>query len=39
MIRNENHGVTTMHKSQLAGFIIDCQTEDLDRAANVWDEE
>jgi predicted enzyme related to lactoylglutathione lyase len=25
-----------MHKSQLAGFIIDCQTEDLDGAAAFW---
>ncbi len=25
-----------MHKSQLAGFIIDCQTDDLDRAAGFW---
>ncbi len=25
-----------MHKSQLAGFIIDCQTEDLDAAATFW---
>jgi len=25
-----------MHKSQLAGFIIDCQTEDLDQAAEFW---
>ncbi|HMB59637.1 MAG TPA: VOC family protein [Xanthomonadales bacterium] len=25
-----------MHKSQLAGFIIDCQTEDLDAAASFW---
>jgi predicted enzyme related to lactoylglutathione lyase len=25
-----------MHKSQLAGFIIDCQTDDLDRAAAFW---
>ena len=25
-----------MHKSQLAGFIIDCQTEDLDQAADFW---
>ncbi len=25
-----------MHKSQLAGFIIDCQTEDLDQAAQFW---
>jgi predicted enzyme related to lactoylglutathione lyase len=24
------------HKSQLAGFIIDCQTEDLDGAALFW---
>ena len=27
-----------MHKSQLAGFIIDCQTDDLDQAANFWSE-
>ena len=25
-----------MHKSQLAGFIIDCQTDDLDAAARFW---
>ena len=25
-----------MHKSQLAGFIIDCQTDDLDQATNFW---
>lgn len=25
-----------MHKSQLAGFIIDCLTEDLDEAAAFW---
>lgn len=25
-----------MHKSQLAGFIIDCQTDDLDGAAAFW---
>ena len=25
-----------MHKSQLAGFIIDCKTEDLDEAASFW---
>ena len=25
-----------MHKSRLAGFIIDCQTEDLDAAALFW---
>lgn len=25
-----------MHKSQLAGFIIDCQTDDLATAANFW---
>jgi len=24
------------HKSQLAGFIIDCETEDLDSAAEFW---
>ena len=27
-----------MHKSKLGGFIIDCQTEDLERAANFWSE-
>jgi predicted enzyme related to lactoylglutathione lyase len=25
-----------MHKSQLAGFIIDCETDDLDGAADFW---
>ena len=25
-----------MHKSQLAGFIIDCQTEDLSTASSFW---
>ena len=25
-----------MHKSQLAGIIIDCETEDLDPAASFW---
>lgn len=25
-----------MHRSQLAGFIIDCQTDDLDQAAEFW---
>jgi predicted enzyme related to lactoylglutathione lyase len=25
-----------MHKSMLAGFIIDCQTDDLDGAATFW---
>ena len=25
-----------MHKSKLAGFIIDCQTDDLERAAEFW---
>lgn len=25
-----------MHKSKLAGFIIDCQTEDLESAAGFW---
>jgi predicted enzyme related to lactoylglutathione lyase len=25
-----------MHRSQLAGFIIDCQTEDLEAAAAFW---
>jgi predicted enzyme related to lactoylglutathione lyase len=25
-----------MHRSRLAGFIIDCDTDDLDAAANFW---
>lgn len=25
-----------MHRSQLAGFIIDCETDDLDAAATFW---
>lgn len=25
-----------MHRSRLAGFIIDCQTDDLDAAADFW---
>ena len=25
-----------MHKSRLAGFIIDCRTEDLEAAARFW---
>ena len=25
-----------MHRSQLAGFIIDCQTDDLDAAERFW---
>jgi predicted enzyme related to lactoylglutathione lyase len=25
-----------MHKSQLAGFILDCETEDLQAAADFW---
>lgn len=25
-----------MHRSRLAGFIIDCETDDLDRAAEFW---
>jgi predicted enzyme related to lactoylglutathione lyase len=25
-----------MHRSRLAGFIIDCKTEDLERAAQFW---
>ncbi len=25
-----------MHKSRLAGYIIDCQTQDLDAAARFW---
>jgi predicted enzyme related to lactoylglutathione lyase len=26
----------TMHKSRLAGFIIDCRTDDLEDAAQFW---
>jgi predicted enzyme related to lactoylglutathione lyase len=29
-------GVTLMHKSRLAGFIIDCKTDDLDGATAFW---
>jgi predicted enzyme related to lactoylglutathione lyase len=25
-----------MHRSRLAGFVIDCKTDDLDRAAEFW---
>ena len=25
-----------MHKSRLAGFIIDCRTDDIDQAANFY---
>ena len=25
-----------MHRSKLAGFIIDCRTDDLDAAAHFW---
>jgi len=25
-----------MHKSRLAGFIIDCRTDDLEKAARFW---
>lgn len=27
-----------MHRSRLAGFIIDCRTDDLDEAARFWGE-
>jgi predicted enzyme related to lactoylglutathione lyase len=27
-----------MHKSQLAGFIIDCQTDDVGKATDFWSE-
>jgi len=29
-------GKFQMHRSQLAGFIIDCQTQDLEAAAQFW---
>lgn len=25
-----------MHRSRLAGFIIDCKTDDLEQAARFW---
>ena len=28
--------IAAMHKSRLAGFIIDCQTQDLDSATRFW---
>jgi len=28
--------IEKMHKSQLAGFIIDCKTDDLDQATAFW---
>jgi predicted enzyme related to lactoylglutathione lyase len=30
------HRGVIMHKSRLAGFIIDCRTDDLDAAARFW---
>src|SRR6516164_9358708 len=29
-------GVHLMHKSRLAGFIIDCRTDDLEAATRFW---
>ena len=31
-----NFGVSTMHRSKLSGFIIDCQTDQLEAAAEFW---
>src|SRR6201988_1146122 len=31
-----NAGRATVHKSRLAGFIIDCRTDDLDQAGLFW---
>jgi len=33
---NDGNLEEAMHKSKLAGFIIDCQTTDLGRAADFW---
>src|ERR1700690_943172 len=32
----DDDSVVPMHRSRLAGFIIDCQTGDLDAAATFW---
>src|SRR3546814_20384114 len=32
--RSKEHAMT--HRSRLAGFIIDCESSDLDAAASVW---
>ena len=34
--KSKSQGDSKVHKSQLAGFIIDCQTDDLDQAAAFW---
>lgn len=34
--RTENGYHVAMHRSRLAGFIIDCQTDDLHGAASFW---
>src|SRR5689334_15329077 len=32
----QSHKGAGMHRSRLAGFIIDCNTDDLERAAQFW---
>jgi predicted enzyme related to lactoylglutathione lyase len=34
--RRKSNLEEAVHKSKLGGFIIDCQTDDLDQAANFW---
>jgi predicted enzyme related to lactoylglutathione lyase len=34
--KNKVTEIPTMHKSQLAGFIIDCQTDDINQATVFW---
>jgi predicted enzyme related to lactoylglutathione lyase len=34
----DGHWGLVMHKSKLAGFIIDCQTDDLEEATHFWAE-
>jgi predicted enzyme related to lactoylglutathione lyase len=35
-VGNRRRPTETMHKSRLAGFIIDCHTDDLGAAADFW---
>jgi hypothetical protein len=34
--RNPNPGKVSVHKSRLSNIIIDCQTDDIDSAAQFW---
>lgn len=36
LMRGPTTGRKGMHKSRLAGFIIDCQTDDVEQAAAFW---